>query len=116
MSDQHDPFGAIQTLDTPLGTRRIASLQALAVAEGVSLHTVPYGIRVLLESCLRHCDGHTVDESNVRALLHYDATAVAESEIPFKPGRVVLQDFTGVPAMVDLAAMRTAVVEMTGKV
>jgi aconitate hydratase len=115
VSDQYDPFGAIQTLDTPLGTRRIASLQALAVAEGVSLHTVPYGIRVLLESCLRHCDGHTVDESNVRALLHYDATAVAESEIPFKPGRVVLQDFTGVPAMVDLAAMRTAVVEMTGK-
>ncbi|MDG1838930.1 MAG: aconitate hydratase AcnA [Phycisphaerales bacterium] len=115
MSDLHDPFGAIQTLDTPLGTRRIASILALAAAEGVSLHTVPYGIRVLLESCLRHCDGHMVNESDVQALLHYDATAIAESEIPFKPGRVVLQDFTGVPAMVDLAAMRTAVVEMTGK-
>jgi len=87
----------------------------LAAAEGVSLETIPYGIRVLLESCLRHCDGHTVDESDVRALLHYDATAVPPTEIPFKPGRVVLQDFTGVPAMVDLAAMRTAVVEMTGK-
>jgi len=112
--DQRDPFGAIQTIDTPLGTRRIASLPALAESEGVSLARIPMGIRVLLEACLRHCDGHAVSEDDVRALLHYDATAVPPREIPFKPGRVVLQDFTGVPAMVDLAAMRTAVVEMTG--
>jgi aconitate hydratase len=114
VSDQRDPFGAVQTIDTPIGTRRVASLPALAEAEGVSLSTLPMSIRVLLEACLRHCDGHAVSEEDVRALLNYDATAVPPREIPFKPGRVVLQDFTGVPAMVDLAAMRTAIVEMTG--
>ena len=110
----NDPFAALTTLDTPLGPRRIASLPAVAEACVVDLDTIPFGIRVLLEACLRHCDGHTVTEADVRALAAYDAMAVAPREIPFKPGRVVLQDFTGVPAMVDLAAMRTAIVEMTG--
>ena len=109
-----DPFNALTTLDTPLGTRRIASLPALMDACGGDLHTIPFGIRVLMESCLRHCDGHVVTEDDVRALAAYDATSVAPCEIPFKPGRVVLQDFTGVPAMVDLAAMRSAIVDMTG--
>ena len=109
-----DPFNALTTIDTALGTRRIASLPKLAEATGADLNTIPFGIRVLLESCLRHCDGHAVTEDDVRALAAYDGTAVGPREIPFKPGRVVLQDFTGVPAMVDLAAMRTAIVEMTG--
>ncbi|MCH2137186.1 MAG: aconitate hydratase AcnA [Phycisphaerales bacterium] len=109
-----DPSQAHMTLDTPLGTRRIASLEAAAQVYGVDLDTIPFGIRVLLEACLRHCDGHIVTVEDVRSLATYDATAVGACEIPFKPGRVVLQDFTGVPAMVDLAAMRTAIVEMTG--
>ena len=110
----YDPFAALTTLETPLGNRRIASLPAVAEACGADLDTIPFGIRVLLEACLRHCDGHAVTEDDVRALAAYDGASVAPCEIPFKPGRVVLQDFTGVPAMVDLAAMRTAIVEMTG--
>ena len=109
-----DPFNALTSIDTSLGARRIASLPTLAAACSVDLNTIPFGIRVLLEACLRHCDGHAVTEDDVRALITYDATNVQPCEIPFKPGRVVLQDFTGVPAMVDLAAMRTAIVEMTG--
>ncbi len=75
---------------------------------------MPYSIKVLLEACLRHCDGRMVTEGDVNTLAQYDATNVGATEIPFMPGRVVLQDFTGVPALVDLAAMRTAIVDMTG--
>jgi len=75
---------------------------------------MPYSIRVLLESCLRHCGKGIVNTDDVKALAEYDATHVGEVEFPFTPGRVVLQDFTGVPAVVDLAAMRSAIVRMTG--
>jgi aconitate hydratase len=68
----------------------------------------------LLESCLRNTDDFVVTQEHVKQLAAYDATNVGETEIPFKPGRVVLQDFTGVPAVVDLAAMREAIVRMTG--
>jgi aconitate hydratase len=78
------------------------------------IDTIPYSIKVLAEAVLRNYDGRVVTDDNVRALASYDAQKVAETEIPFMPGRVVLQDFTGVPAVVDLAAMRSAVVRMTG--
>ena len=109
-----DPFNAHTSIDTPLGTRHIASLPALCEAVGSDLNTIPFGIRVLMEACLRHCDGHVVTREDIEALARYDASNVQPCEIPFKPGRVVLQDFTGVPAMVDLAAMRSAIVDMTG--
>ena len=67
-----------------------------------------------MEAALREHDGETVTDEDVRALAQYNATKVEETEIAFKPARVVLQDFTGVPAVVDLAAMRAAVVRMTG--
>ena len=79
-----------------------------------NLDSMPYSIRVLLESCLRHCGEGIVMNDDVQSLASYDAKNVGEVEIPFTPGRVVLQDFTGVPAVVDLAAMRNAVVRMTG--
>jgi len=104
-----DPFGSRSTLETALGSREIARLDVL---DGVE--NIPYSIKVLLESALRNLDGHTVTEEDVRAIASYDATAVREQEIPFIPGRVVLQDFTGVPAVVDLAAMRAAIARMTG--
>ncbi|MHC5023456.1 MAG: aconitate hydratase AcnA [Planctomycetota bacterium] len=107
-----DPFSAHDSIDTPRGRRDVCRLDALADAG--NLDSMPYCIRVLLESCLRHLDGRVVTEEDVRALASYDAKRVAETEIPFTPGRVVLQDFTGVPAVVDLAAMRSAVVRMTG--
>jgi aconitate hydratase len=114
MSDPRGPFGTTQTLDTPLGPRRIASLPAVMDHLGHDLDIMPFSMRVLLEACLRHCDGETVTKDDVRAIAGYNAAAVTSQEIPFQPGRVVLQDFTGVPAMVDLAAMRTAMVDMTG--
>ena len=103
-----DPFGSHATLDTPLGSREIARLDAVEGAE-----KLPYSIKVILESTLRHLDGKAVTENDVRLVAAYEAKAVA-GEIPFVPGRVVLQDFTGVPTVVDLAAMRSAIVRMTG--
>jgi len=112
MSDKTDPFGARDVLSTAMGDRDIFRLDALDSLGAID--TLPYSIRVLLESCLRHAGGEIVTEDHVRALAGYDATAVGETEIPFTPGRVLLQDFTGVPAMVDLAAMRSAMVRMKG--
>ncbi len=105
----NDPFGARTTLETALGSREIARIGAL---EGVG--NLPYSIKVLLESALRNLDGVAVTEKDVREIAAYNAKDVGEVEIPFIPGRVVLQDFTGVPAVVDLAAMRAAIVRMTG--
>jgi len=98
-----------ETIHTPLGKRTVFKIDSLG-----NLDTMPYCIRVLLESCLRHQGKGIVTSEDVQALASYDATNVGEIEIPFTPGRVVLQDFTGVPAIVDLAAMRSAVVRMTG--
>ena len=105
----NDPFDSHTTLETALGTREIARIGAVEGSENL-----PYSIKVLLESALRNLDGHTITEDDVRRIASYDATNVQNQEIPFIPGRVVLQDFTGVPAIVDLAAMRSAIVRMTG--
>ena len=107
-----DPFNARATLSTPLGDRTIYRLDALKSFGDVD--SLPYSIKVLLEAALRNFDGHAVTDEDVRAIASYDATKVGETEIAFSPGRVVLQDFTGVPAVVDLAAMRSAVVKMMG--
>ena len=108
----NDPFSARETLQTPGGEKTIYKLDAL---RGIGeIRKLPYSIRVLLEAVLRNVDGYIVTEEHVKALAGYDAKNVADVEIPFKPGRVVLQDFTGVPAVVDLAAMREGVVRMTG--
>jgi aconitate hydratase len=112
MSSNTDPFGARATLTTPTGGRTIYRLDALRALGGVD--TLPYSIRVLLEACLRHLDGHVVTPDHVRAVAAYDPARPGESEVPFMPGRVLLQDFTGVPAIVDLAAMRSAMVRMKG--
>ncbi|KHJ97837.1 aconitase domain protein [Oesophagostomum dentatum] len=70
---------------------------------------LPISIRYLLEAAVRHCDGFHVLESDVETILNWKHSQTTQSEIPFKPARVILQDFTGVPAVVDLAAMRDAV-------
>ncbi|MEX2366843.1 MAG: aconitate hydratase AcnA [Pseudohongiellaceae bacterium] len=70
---------------------------------------LPYSLKILLENLLRHEDGETITESDIAAIANWDAQAEPEQEIAFTPARVVLQDFTGVPAIVDLAAMRDAV-------
>jgi aconitate hydratase A / 2-methylisocitrate dehydratase len=108
----HDPFSARDTIETPLGRRAVYRLDALA--DMGDIEALPYSIKVLLESVLRNHDGKVVRDEDVRAAAQYDASKVGATEVAFKPARVVLQDFTGVPAVVDLAAMRAAVVRMTG--
>ncbi|MEI8197839.1 MAG: aconitate hydratase AcnA, partial [Phycisphaerae bacterium] len=113
--DPTNPFNARQTLQTALGVRTIYRLDALKNVAGIGdLNRLPYSIKVLLESILRNVDGHVVTEADVRTLANYDAKKTGTAEIPFMPARVVLQDFTGVPAVVDLAAMRAAMVRMKG--
>ncbi len=107
-----NPYQAAAQLDTALGGRTIYRLES--VRDLGEVDAQPYSIKVLLESALRNYDDHIVTEDDVRALASYDATKVGDTEISFMPGRVVLQDFTGVPAVVDLAAMRSAIVRMTG--
>ena len=78
------------------------------------IDTLPYSIRILLEACLRNVDGFVVTADDVTTLAGWSADGIDPAEIPFKPGRVVLQDFTGVPAIVDLAALRSAMVRIGG--
>jgi aconitate hydratase len=109
-----NPFGAESSLSTAAGTFRYYSLPKL-VKDGIGdINTLPFSIRVLLEACLRNIDNFVVTADDVTNLANWNAAKPAEVEVPFKPGRVVLQDFTGVPAVVDLAALRSAMVRMGG--
>lgn len=109
MSNSLDPFGARYSLSTPFGDRDVYRVDAVC-----DVSVLPYTIKVLLESALRNLDGKAFTEEHVKCLAGYDAKRVAIEEIPFRPARVVLQDFTGVPAVVDLAAMRDAMAELGG--
>ena len=109
-----NPFNASATLSTSSGDVTYYRLRQLADDGLGDIDTLPYSIRILLEACLRNVDGFIVTEEDVTALSGWSADVVDPAEIPFKPGRVVLQDFTGVPAVVDLAALRSAMVRMDG--
>jgi aconitate hydratase len=109
-----DPFDARDTFTAAagqVGIYRLARLEKLGLCHVAGL---PYSIRVLLESVLRNCDGFAVTEEDVKNLAAWNAAKPAPVEIPFKPARVVLQDFTGVPCVVDLAAMRAAMQRLGG--
>jgi aconitate hydratase len=108
-----DSFGSRQVLDAGSRKYRFASLKSLE-AKGFDLQRLPYSLRVLLENLLRHEDGKTVGKGDVEALLRWDPKAEPTREIQFMPGRVLLQDFTGVPAVVDFAAMRDAMAALGG--
>jgi len=112
-SANHNPFGSWSTLDLGDGRATIFSLPALDRQGLVQLDRLPFSIRVLLENALRHCSRGPVTEDQVEALAGWRADAPA-SQIPFLPDRVVLQDLTGVPAVVDLAAMRDAMARLDG--
>ena len=109
MSDRFfDPFGARSTLD--VGGRRytIYSLDRLAERTGADLTRLPVSVKVVLESLLRNVGDGFTEAEDVEALAHWTPDSANKREIEFKPARVLLQDFTGVPAVVDLAAMREA--------
>lgn len=109
-----DSFGARRELALDTGTLHYHSLKAFASAAGVDVARLPYCLKVLLENLLRHEDGHSVTRDDLLALARWDPAAAPTTEVAFHPARVVLQDFTGVPAVVDLAAMRDAMAEMGG--
>lgn len=116
MSDStpFDPFNTRDTFDSgsgEVGIYRLSRLQEQGIGD---ISQLPYSIRVLLESVLRNCDGYVVEQEDVRNLANWNAVDPGTKEIPFKPARVVLQDFTGVPAVVDLAAMRSAMERLGG--
>jgi aconitate hydratase len=108
-----DPFDARDTFDTGSGTAYLYRLQTLA-DEGYDVDRLPFSIRVLLEALLRECDGKAITKDDVRRLAGYDPSGPDEVDIPFVPSRVLLQDFTGVPAVVDLAALRSAMQRLGG--
>jgi aconitate hydratase len=113
MSNAQDIFGTLRSFE--LGNGRQGALYALPQLEksgGGPVSRLPVSIRLVLESVLRNCDGKRVTEENVRALANWKPTAPRTAEIPFVVARIVLQDFTGVPLLVDLAAMRSALARL----
>ncbi|HEX8049861.1 MAG TPA: aconitate hydratase [Solirubrobacterales bacterium] len=107
-----DSFGARSTLQ--VGTREFEIFRLDALQDRFDVARLPYSIKVLLENVLRLEDGTSVSAADVEAIASWDAAATPSVEIPFQPARVLMQDFTGVPAVVDLAAMRDAMEEIGG--
>lgn len=107
-----DPFNAKSQLITKSQSYDIYRLDSLS--KQADLDKLPYSILILLENVLRNVDGRVVTEEHVQDATAYNPTAVKEITLPYKPARVLLQDFTGVPAVVDLAALRSAMKKMGG--
>ncbi|HVA33072.1 MAG TPA: aconitate hydratase AcnA [Candidatus Baltobacteraceae bacterium] len=114
MNHPVNSFDAIDTLRVGERTYMYFRLDALERAGLTKLARLPYSIKILLENLLRFEDGRSVTKHDVQALARWSATARHEKEIAFRPARVLLQDFTGVPCVVDLAAMRDAMATLGG--
>lgn len=107
------PFDSLQTFESGSGTTgRFFSLPQLEKNGVGPISRLPISIRIVLESVLRNCDGLKITEANVKALANWQPNSKRVEEIPFVVARVLLQDFTGVPLLVDLAAMRSAVARL----
>src|SRR5262245_32528749 len=111
-ASKQNPFGGPSKLNTSGGSVEYYRLASLAGIGPVD--RLPFSIKVLLESALRNTDEFEVRSEDVRGLVRWNAADPAQVEVPFKPARVILQDFTGVPALVDLAAMRSAMTALRG--
>jgi len=107
-----DSFGARQSISVGDADYDIYRLDAIG---DLRVEKLPYTLKILLENLLRHEDGENITAEDIQALAAWDPKAKPETEIAFTPARVILQDFTGVPAVVDLAAMRDAMVKLGGK-
>jgi aconitate hydratase len=110
----NNPFNARTTIKLPEGDVTVFRPTALAQQGLVDLDRLPFSIRVLLENVLRHVGNGVVTDKHVMAVAGWTPQPSRSSEVPFMPGRVILQDFTGVPAVVDLAAMREAILQLGG--
>jgi aconitate hydratase len=108
-----DSFGAKATLEVGDRSYEIYRLDAVS-GEGLDAESLPYSLKILLENLLRTEDGENITADDIRALAGWDADAVPSKEIQFTPARVIMQDFTGVPCVVDLATMREAMAELGG--
>ena len=110
---QLDSFGAKSTLDVNGESYQIYRLDAVT-GDGLDVASLPFSLKVLLENLLRTEDGADITADHIRALAGWNADAEPDSEIQFTPARVIMQDFTGVPCVVDLATMREAMAELGG--
>ncbi|MEO7458063.1 MAG: aconitate hydratase, partial [Gemmatimonadaceae bacterium] len=107
-------FGSRATLDVAGKSYTIYRLDALSASSGGRSERLPFSLKILLENLLRNEDGAFVKKADVETMAAWDVTAKVEKEIAFRTARVLLQDFTGVPAVVDLAAMRDALSALGG--
>ncbi len=114
MSPDSTSFDALRSFETAQGTVSYYSLAVLEDAGLIDIARTPYSIRVLLENALRKADGGPATSDHVKLVASWRPDEKPASEFPYMPGRVVLQDFTGVPVVVDIAAMRDAVANAGG--
>ncbi|MBA3531283.1 MAG: aconitate hydratase, partial [Ardenticatenales bacterium] len=112
MKNQFDYFNARDTFDTGSGQGEIYRLSALESYGNIS--RLPFSIKIMLEQALRQVDDFEVTQDDVKHIAGWNGTREEQQEIPFKPARVILQDFTGVPSVVDLAALRSAMAALGG--
>ena len=115
MSDRPDPFNAVSTLDTSAGALTYYNLDSLMRTGVADIHRLPYSIKILLENLLRRYDGEVVSQEDIVALARWSPAAIVSRELPFLPARVLLQDFTGIPVVIDLAALRAEVARKGGE-
>ncbi|KAA0888316.1 aconitate hydratase AcnA [Oryzomonas rubra] len=115
MGNTRNSFDSLVTLEVSGKKYRYHSLQAFAKSARIDLSRIPFSLKILLENLLRREDGVTVRKADIEALARWEPTALPDREIQFMPARVLLQDFTGVPAVADLAAMRAALHRLKGK-
>ncbi len=114
MAENNDEFGARAELESSGGNGAIYRIQKLEEDGIADVSRLPFSIKILLEAALRQCDGFEITREDVERIARWSPETAGKEEIPFKPARVVMQDFTGVPAVVDLAVMRDAVVDLGG--
>lgn len=111
---REDYFDARDTMETDSGPVTIYRLDALKKAGVADVEKLPFSIKVLLEAALRQADGFEITREHVETISRWSADGNPQVEIPYKPARVILQDFTGVPSVVDLAALRSAMARLGG--
>ena len=114
MTESRNPLGTRTTLETNEGTAHVYSLDALEKAGLGNISKLPFSIKILLEAVVRNCEGTIVTEDDITTLAGWKASHPGNEEVPFLAARVILQDFTGVPAVVDLAAMRSTMERLGG--